>query len=366
MITALAASADRSPAPGPLDFELPEDRIAQFPAEQREEARLLRLDRAAGQWSHRSIADLPQILRRGDLLVVNDTRVIAARLRATVPTGGAAELLLIRPMTALPSLDPAARTQTADWLCLGKPRKRLGAGARLQIGGSWQATIVGEAGRGRYQVRLEGDGPVSELLEQYGEIPLPPYIRRPGGPTQEDLHRYQTVFADRPGAIAAPTAGLHFTPELLARLDAAGVERTAVTLHVGPGTFLPIRDSAASHVMDPEWYEIPAAAAEAIGKARREGRRVIAIGTTTTRALESAARGTGEVPAGSGWADLFIVPGHRFQAIDALFTNFHLPGSTLLLLVSALAGADLIGAAYRAAIADGYRFYSYGDAMLIE
>ena len=235
------------------------------------------------------------------------------------------------------------------------------------MAGGIRATVAETYGDGRYSVTFDAAADVRTLLEQHGEMPLPPYIRRPDGPLPLDRDRYQTIFAATAGAIAAPTAGLHFTGELVRALQARGVGLASLTLHVGPGTFMPVRaHDIREHVMDPEWCEIPASTAAAISAAKAAGGRVVAVGTTTTRALESAAGVDGGVEAGARWADGFIVPGHRFRVVDALFTNFHLPGSTLLLLVSAFAGHELILAAYSEAIHRRYRFYSYGDAMLIQ
>ncbi|HYD48004.1 MAG TPA: tRNA preQ1(34) S-adenosylmethionine ribosyltransferase-isomerase QueA [Terriglobales bacterium] len=341
-----------------FDFALPPELIAQHPAAEPTAARLMRVDRQQQGWSHATVAELPSLLRPGDLLVANDTKVIPARLRLRSSGGGSIELLLVRPL-------PQAGAQI--WECLGKPRQRLRPGTRLSIGPGFSARVIAVTEAGRYHVELECERDLSALLAEHGELPLPPYIRRPEGPSREDQLRYQTIYARNPGAIAAPTAGLHFTEELLQRLRAAQVETATVTLHVGPGTFLPIRsDDFRSHEMEAEPYEISAETAAQIAAAKSEGRRVIAIGTTTTRALEAAADENGTVRASRGSASLFIVPGYRFRVIDALFTNFHLPASTLLLLVAAFGGVELMRRAYAEAVARGYRFYSYGDAMLIE
>ena len=346
------------------DFELPDACVAQRPLAARDAARLLVLDRAAGTTQHRRFADLPEHLRAGDLLVLNETRVLAARLRARRAGGGAAELLLVRPL-------PDGR-----WLALARPGARLKPGAEVTVvdaeGRPAAAAVVEErAGEGLRAVRFPG-GDVPALLARAGEMPLPPYIRRPAGAA--DREDYQTVFARVPGAVAAPTAGLHFTSELLARLAAQGVETARLVLHVGPGTFRPVQvEDPAAHRLEAEWASVPAATAAAVRRARQAGRRVVAVGTTATRALEAAARAAG--PAGAtgpepdaafeGWVDLFIHPPFEFRAVDALVTNFHLPRSSLLLLVAAFAGRERVLAAYREAVAAGYRFYSYGDAMLI-
>jgi S-adenosylmethionine:tRNA ribosyltransferase-isomerase len=344
-----------------LAFELPSELVAQTPAAERDQARLLVLQRASGRTIHSQVAALPDFLHAGDLLVLNDTRVLRARVYGTTSTGARVELLLVHPLSRSDS-------SCNDWLCLGKPARRLHPGTQIKLHGEVYAAVVAAPGNGHYTIRFGAGTDVFALLEQYGEMPLPPYIRRPDGPLAEDLDRYQTVFASQPGAVAAPTAGLHFTDKLLASLHQHGVQTCYVTLHVGPGTFLPVRDDDyRTHVMDPEWCNIPAATVEAVRHAKWRGGRVIAVGTTTTRALESAATGGEDVlQGGARWADRFIVPGYRFHVIDALFTNFHLPGSTLLLLVAALIGRDLLVDTYNEAVRRGYRFYSYGDAMLIQ
>jgi len=334
-----------------FDFELPGDRIAQH-ARPRGTSRLLVLDAPPAR-RHRSIADLPGLLRPGDLLVVNDTRVIPARLFARrVAGGGRVELLLVE------------RIDTRTWECLARPGRKARAGTRLELAPGLSAEVVAETGDGRR--RVEFSEPVEPHLDRLGHVPLPPYIDRPD--EAGDRERYQTVWAREPGAIAAPTAGLHFTPELLRALEERGVERRAVTLHVGIGTFKPVTaELVHEHRMDAERWWVPGETAGAIVRARAEGRRVVAVGTTVVRTLESAAlQCGGEVRAGSGSTDLFVVPGFRFRVVDVLLTNFHLPRSTLLMLVSAFAGRERVLAAYHEAIAAGYRFYSYGDAMLVE
>lgn len=336
-----------------FDFELPAALIAQHPAPERDGARLMTVERVSGAVGHRRIRDLPELLEPGDLLVVNDTRVLPARITGHVGAAKA-ELLLIRPVN-----------EDGDvWRCLGKPGRKLQPGSSFALVGGADATVIERHDDETFDVRFAEN--VMAMLDAHGELPLPPYIRRPEGPDATDRERYQTVFANEAGAVAAPTAGLHFTERLLSQLNERGIERVALTLHVGPGTFLPVRcEDARDHPMHAEWCEIPEATAAAINRAKAEGRRVIAIGTTTTRALESA--GAREMPlrAQSGWADRFLLPGEPFHVIDALFTNFHLPKSTLLMLVSALAGRDLVLAAYAEAVRREYRFYSYGDAMLI-
>lgn len=340
--------------PSELDFVLPPELIAQTPAARRDAARLLVLTRADGALAHRGIPDLPALLAPGDLLVFNDVRVRPARLFARTAGGGSVELLFVRPVAP------------QRWECLGRPGKRLRPGARLHLPDGSEASVAGRADSGRVEIALPDAGDALALLERHGELPLPPYIRRPDGPLPEDAERYQTVFARTPQAIAAPTAGLHFTPELLAALAARGVQQAFVTLAVGPATFLPLRRGAAADgTLEAEWAEVPAETVAAIARTRASGGRVVAVGTTTTRALESAARRPGGLQPGGLWADAFIRPGFRFAVIDALLTNFHLPGSTLLQLVGAFAGPARISAAYEAAVEARYRFYSYGDAMLI-
>lgn len=354
-----------------FDFDLPPSLIAQEPAARRDASRLMVVDRG-GAVRHAVVSALPSYLDPGDLLVVNDTRVLPARLRGRVSSGGRVELLAVRP-------SPAAAETRTRWICLARPARRLPAGASVELDGGGTARVLRRLEGGRCEIELQGGVAFADYLQAHGEIPLPPYIRRPRGPRAEDCSRYQTIFANRPGAIAAPTAGLHFTPELVEALGRRGVQIAALTLHVGPGTFVPIRDdNLEAHTMEAEWYEIPVETATAIAAARARAGRVVAVGTTTTRALESAASqdlpsrspvvgASSERPVfpGSGWAGLFIRPGYRFRVVDALFTNFHLPKSTLLLLVAAFSGTETILAAYREAIARRYRFYSYGDAMLL-
>lgn len=343
-----------------FDFELPSGQIAQRPAERRDAARLLVLERASGAIrAHARVADLPELLSPGDLLVTNDTRVFPARLLGRRdPSGGAVECLLLR------------RLDRERWEALVHPGQKLKPGKRMVFEGQGmvlRGEILERHFHGRRTIRLQAEGglDVEPVIDAIGHVPLPPYIHRPD--EREDRERYQTVFARARGSVAAPTAGLHFTSDLLARLEARGVERTEVTLHVGYGTFKPVHaEQVEEHRVDEEVYEIREEAAASIERARREGRRVVAVGTTTTRALESAAiEGRGRVIPGRGATGLFIYPGFDFRVIGGLFTNFHLPKSSLLMLVSAFAGRERVLAAYREAIAKGYRFYSYGDAMLI-
>lgn len=327
-----------------FDYHLPPERIAQE-ALPRGESRLLALDRT-GPEQHARVRDLPRLLRPGDLLVLNDTRVIPARLYGRRPSGGRMEILLIE------------RRGEREWDALAKPGRRAQPGTMIEFDAGLAAEVVDKREDGRHLLRFSG--PVEPHLDRLGHIPLPPYIHRPDAP--EDRERYQTVYARHSGSVAAPTAGLHFTEELLREIAAAGVEIARVTLHVGIGTFKPVTaERIEEHRMESERYEISEATADAL----RQARRVVAVGTTVVRTLESAAR-DGEVRPGSGATDLFITPGYRFQVVDALLTNFHLPRSTLLMLVSAFAGRERVLAAYEEAIREGYRFYSYGDAMLVE
>lgn len=343
------------------DFELPQSCIAQRPAEPRDASRLMVLAGNA-EPQHSQFLALPDFLQDGDLLVRNDTRVIPARLRGMRRGGGKAELLLIH---RLPPADDGER-----WLCLARPASSLKPGRPVTFGaGSFSAIIEERQGEGRVVAHFPDcdETALFSALQAYGEVPLPPYIDRgEGGPDSLDAERYQTTYARSPGAVAAPTAGLHFTPRVEDALAKRNIEIVHLTLHVGPGTFRPIKtEHLAEHAMDAEYYDISPDAAERITTARRAGRRIVAVGTTTTRTLESVTDRDGVTHAGSGWTDIFIRPGHHWRGIDGLITNFHLPRSSLLVLVSALTGRERVLAAYREAVAAGYRFYSYGDAMLI-
>jgi S-adenosylmethionine:tRNA ribosyltransferase-isomerase len=343
-----------------FDFELPDELIAQEAAP-RGTSRLMIVDRGSDSVAHASIADLPRILTAGDLLAVNNTRVFAARLLGhRVPSGGAVECLLLRRVEGHQDL----------WTALMHPGQKLKAGAVVRFegpAGVLMAEVLERHFHGRRTIRLwsEAGGEIDALVDALGHVPLPPYIKRDD--TAADRERYQTIFARTRGSIAAPTAGLHFTPDLIAGLARAGIDRAEITLHVGYGTFKPVRtDTVEEHAVDPEPYEIDAATARTLNGALDAGRRIVAVGTTTTRALEDAAiRGDGRISAGRAEAALFIYPGFRFRAAGALLTNFHLPKSSLLMLVAAFAGRERILAAYREAVAQRYRFYSYGDAMLI-
>ena len=356
-----------------FEFELPPGLVAQEPLAERGDARMLHLSRATGAISHTRVSALPSLLRSGDVVVVNDTRVFPARLLGhRVPSGGEVECLLIDRLAAEVNMDPASEAGRMPgeqrWEALVHPGQKLKPGARITFEGSrtLHAEVLERQFFGRRTIRLwTSDGsPVDEAIDAIGHVPLPPYIKRPD--RLEDRDRYQTIFAGRRGSIAAPTAGLHFTPELVASLRASGIEVVSITLHVGYGTFKPVRtDTVEEHRLEPERFEIGEPAARAINSALDENRRVIGVGTTATRTLEAAAMGDGRVPAGAGATDLFIFPGFRFRVIQGLLTNFHLPRSSLLMLVSAFGGRERVLAAYRSAVAERYRFYSYGDAMLV-
>ncbi len=336
-----------------FDFDLPEDLIAQQACEPRDQARLLRVT-SDGVADHH-IYDLPELLRAGDLLVLNDTRVIPARVYGK-RDGVKIELLLHK------KVGPSA------WLCFARPGKRLRIGNTVHVADNLAAEIVEKHPGGEVLVRFNvSDEALLELLQKYGEPPLPPYIKREEGAAKADAARYQTVYAARDGAVAAPTAGLHFTPELFEKLAAKGIEAAKITLHVGAGTFLPVKvENIKDHVMHSEWAEISPECAAKINRAKREGRRIVCVGTTSLRALESAAEENGIVRAFSEETAIFITPGYTFRVVDALLTNFHLPESTLFMLVSALMGLETMRRAYAHAIEKKYRFYSFGDACLLE
>lgn len=341
-----------------LAYDLPADRIAAEPLADRAAARLLVLHREAGGVAHHHVRDLPALLDPGDLLVLNDTRVLPARVGARRRSGGRVELTFLEP---LPDAADA-------WEALARAGGRLRPGETLAGPGGARLVLLQPAGDGRWGVRVEGVA-VKDLLARHGRPPLPPYIGRAPGDVREalDRERYQTVYAREPGSVATPTAGLHFDEPLLARLRDRGVALAFVTLHVGAGTFQPVRiDDLSQHRMHAERFSVPETTAAAIGAARAAGGRIVAVGTTSLRTLESAADDEGLVRPGSGETRLFITPGYRFRVVDRLVTNFHLPRSTLLMLVSAFAGVERIRRAYAHAIAARYRFFSYGDAMLLE
>jgi S-adenosylmethionine:tRNA ribosyltransferase-isomerase len=333
-----------------FDYSLPRELIAQTPAAERAASRLLHVD--GGALADLRFADLPRLVGPSDLLVFNDTRVIKSRLAARRPTGGKVELLLERV------------TGPAQGLFQLRASHPPRIGGVLELAGGARATVVGRRDR-FFELRIDAALPLRDYLERHGAVPLPPYIAR--APDVDDEARYQTVYARHEGAVAAPTAGLHFDDALLAALARAGVASAHLTLHVGAGTFQPVQaDDLAAHTMHEEWYRIPEATAAAVTAARARGGRVLAVGTTTLRALETAARDDGRVQAGEGDTRLFITPGYGFRVVDRLLTNFHLPRSTLLMLVAAFGGYEDVRAAYAHAIARRYRFYSYGDAMLLE
>jgi len=349
------------------DYPLPPELVAQEPLARRDASRLLVLDRASGAIAHRTFSDLPELLRPGDLLVTNRSRVFPARLLGRRAAGGLAEILLVR------------RTEPDAWEAMVRPGRRLRRGAVVDIAPGFRVRVeeplhpeprgerssAGPQPTALRRVRLLLDDPdPARALERHGHVPLPPYIHRADEPSDRD--RYQTVYARETGSVAAPTAGLHFTPDLLGRLAERGIERAEVVLHVGPGTFRPVEvQDVREHRVDPERLTIPEETAAAVDRARAEGRRVVAVGTTATRALESAVDDAGRIRAGGSETDLVVVPGFRFRVTGALVTNFHLPRSSLLLLVSAFAGRERVLAAYAEAVRLRYRFYSYGDAMLV-
>ena len=334
-----------------FDFDLPPELVAQFPAPERGQSRLLYLDGRSGALEDRQFGDLPQFIKPGDLLVFNDTRVIKARLFGVKDSGGKVEVLVERVLDE--------RHALAHIRASHAPK----SGSGLLLAGEIAAAVEERQGE-LFRLRFAGERPLLELLEQHGSLPLPPYITH--APGDLDEARYQTVYARQPGAVAAPTAGLHFDKPMLAALEKMGVKTAYVTLHVGAGTFQPVRvEEIADHRMHSEWYTVPQQTVDAVRQARASGGRVTAVGTTSLRALEAAAAG-GELVAGSGETNIFIFPSYRFRVVERLLTNFHLPKSTLMMLVSAFAGTENIRHAYRHAVKKSYRFFSYGDAMLIE
>jgi len=336
-----------------FDYELPPERIAQRPAERRDASRLLVCPRHGGPLRHLRFHQIGGVLRAGDLLVLNDTRVVPARLFGEKESGGRVAVLFSRPI--------------ADGVWEAMVRGRTRVGTRLILAaGRLSATVVAIEDGPFRRLRLDQPERLDAVLAEAGQVPLPPYIERAEGHTAEDLERYQTVFAERPGAVAVPTAGLHFTPDLLERLRGAGVETAYLTLHVGPGTFRPVEvEDVIDHRMATERFSVDPTVATRIAAAQAEGRRIIACGTTVTRVLETLWRRHGAVLAGDGETDLFLYPGASFGVIDGLITNFHLPRSTLIMLVAAFAGRERVLTAYAEAIREGYRFYSYGDAMVV-
>ena len=334
-----------------FDFQLPEELIAQTPLERRDASRLMTLDRVTGQTGHHHFYDLPNFLRPGDCLVMNDSRVLPARLIGHRPTGGACEVLLLTDRGE------------GRWECLVRPGRKLRPGAQVSFGdGQLTATVAEELEDGKRLVQFHYQGIFLEILEQLGKMPLPPYIKA----ELRDNERYQTVYSRVMGSAAAPTAGLHFTPELLQQIREMGVRECWVTLHVGLGTFRPVKaEDIQDHEMHSEFCMIPRETAEIVNETKRRGGRVICVGTTSCRTVESFAAEDGTLSERSGWTNIFIYPGYRFKVLDGLITNFHLPQSTLIMLVSALAGREHVLAAYEEAVRERYRFFSFGDAMFI-
>lgn len=335
-----------------FDFYLPEELIAQTPLEKRDGSRLLVLDKESGAMDHRHFYDLPEYLRAGDCLVLNNSRVLPARLIGTRPGGGAVELVLLRDLGE------------GRWECLSRPGRKTKPGTELSFGsGELKATVEAVAEGGNRIVKFDYQGIFLEVLERLGKMPLPPYIKE----ELQNPERYQTVYSRELGSAAAPTAGLHFTNELLEKIQAMGVKVCYVTLHVGLGTFRPVKeDEIENHEMHSEFCIIPEDTARTVTETKQNGGRIVAVGTTSCRTLESFAKDDGTLEACSGWTDIFIYPGYSFKCIDALVTNFHLPESTLIMLVSALAGREHILNAYRTAVEEKYRFFSFGDAMFIK
>ncbi len=332
-------------------YDLPERLIAQTPLERRDGSRLLVLDKTTGAREHRHFYDLPEYLRPGDCMVLNDSRVIPARLIGARPTGGAIEVVLLRDLG------------DKRWECLVRPGKKMRPGHQVIFGdGELTGEVESVSEGGNRVIRFQYEGIFLEILERLGRMPLPPYIKE----QLADPERYQTVYSKHPGSAAAPTAGLHFTPELLDKIRAMGVDVRFVTLHVGLGTFRPVKaEDIEDHEMHSEFCTVPADTAQAVNRAKAAGNRVVSVGTTSCRTLESFTGEDGRLRADSGWTNIFIYPGYKFKCIDALVTNFHLPGSTLVMLVSALAGRENILAAYKEAVEMEYRFFSFGDAMFI-
>jgi len=346
-------------------YELPEQQIAQSPADRRDQSRLLVLDRTSGSITHAGFADIVGLFSPGDLLVANDTKVFPARLFGLKDTGGKAEVFLLNYPAPTGEIDGAA---LFDCEALIKSSRRPRVGSSILIGQLCRCRVEEDLGRGKWRLVLSvPDGmSLDVLLAASGEVPLPPYIKRNGGPTATDTDRYQTVYASRPGAVAAPTAGLHFTDELIERLRQKGVQLAFITLHVGYGTFAPVETAdIREHRIHREIIDIPATTADLVNETKRRGGKVWAAGTTSVRALEFASTADGLTQPTTGWCDLYITPGFRFKVVDNLITNFHLPQSSLMFLVSALCGRETLLACYAEAIERGYRFYSYGDAMAV-
>ena len=339
-----------------FDYELPEDLIAQQPLAERDASRMLMVDRATQSWRDSSFKTLPDFLTDKDVLVLNNTRVFPARLRGRRwPSGGSVELLLLREV------------EDKTWQALTRPGRRLKIGSEIEFEeANLRGKVIAAHDDGLRTIKFQSNDLLESVIDKIGEPPLPPYIKRPSGESKGDLERYQTIYADQRGSIAAPTAGLHFTPAVLKAVQERGVRVVEVTLHVGYGTFEPVRvENIFEHRVAAEWFSITDEVATVINQAHGAGGRIVAVGTTTARALESAAAAPGQVKAQSGFAALTIFPGYRFQVVDALLTNFHLPRSSLLILVCAFGGRDFMLATYRHAVDERYRVYSYGDCMLI-
>jgi S-adenosylmethionine:tRNA ribosyltransferase-isomerase len=336
------------------DYHLPDNLIAQQPLHRRDRSRLLCLDRASGLWEHRNFSDLEDLLNPGDLLVLNNTKVIKGRLLGRKESGGKVEVLI---------LDYAQGVGSNRFECMVRASKRPKPGSRLLFGRGLTAEVT-DVHSTTCRISFNGTTPLDQVLEEIGHVPLPPYIARPDGP--QDAKTYQTVYAEKKGAIAAPTAGLHMTDDMLQRLHQKGIQTVFLTLHVGYGTFVPVRvEDIRRHQMHAEWFSLDAPTADAVRRAKKRGSRVVAVGTTSVRTLEYCAAENGTIKPQSGMCDLFIYPGYEFKAVDAMITNFHLPQSTLLMLVSAFAGREKALKAYEEAVRQRYRFFSYGDAMYI-
>lgn len=337
-----------------LHFDLPPELIATEPLEGRDQSRLLRVDRGSSKYTDSCFSDLPRLLLPTDVLVLNNTKVFPARLLGNSDTGAAVEIFLVQEL------------EDMSWMALAKPARRLPPGKSITFGPGFSGTILRRNDDGQVMISLLADRPIPEAIELYGRTPVPPYIRRDRESVDTDRERYQTVYASQGGAIAAPTAGLHFTPKILDQIRDRGIDVAEVTLHVGLGTFEPVKvEDLTQHRVQPERYSMSEHAAESLNRGKRDNRRIIAVGTTTTRTLETVFGRFGEFKCSSGLANLTILPGYRFKAVDGLLTNFHLPKSSLLALVSTFGGHELIMSAYQHAVSSNYRFYSYGDCMLI-
>lgn len=339
-----------------FDYHLPERLIAQHPAEKRDQSRMMRLNRKTGAREHLGVRDLPSLLRPGDALVLNNTRVIPARVHGRRASGGQVECLFVEPVEGADH----------EWLVMMKSSRRPKPGVRVQLPGNLVLEILENRSDGLNRARAEGPDHVLETLEKVGEPPLPPYIHR-DHLCEDDPERYQTVYAKEPGAVAAPTAGLHFTPELLQACQRAGATPVEITLHVGPGTFRPVKsDTVEAHTMDEERYEVTPGAADTLNRLRAAGGRIVAVGSTAVRTLETVVDDTGRFHPGRGRSGLYIYPPFTFRAVDAILTNFHLPRSTLLMMMSAFASRDMLLEAYAEAVSQSYRFFSYGDCMFMD